>query len=472
MPGAPSGFLGKLSTERPVLTMSVLAIGALALCVLGVRNGTHPESNEIISRVLLGAVAAVCAPLALAAFEPERLWVRLVFLALTVSAGALLSAVAFGFLSDAPLALSPAIAGCAFGLFLFFIALSPLTRNALRLGVLAPVAALVGVAGGIGYFMLQDVLVSALNASVAAIALAGGVVVGVGVGADFAHYFAKGANARSAAAAAGHAALAPAIFSVLAAASYAGIATFHANFGIADAQLVFGAGLITFFAVLTALAGTAGALALVRPSEQTAVDENRRRARFAESWRPIRRILPSTTALAGSAIAGVIVIIAMFEVGIDAPVSLAAYILMIVAAAGLTFVSLRTSILIAALLFVSSVYTGYVYAIFGLTPPPLSDRLAAMTLAAITFSQLTVSWRNASDIWRNARDIAQNAMCDGLRRFLIALGGGASALVVASDAFDWAAGLPTAGYFATLACIGLLLSPILMVALSAHTQRY
>jgi hypothetical protein len=452
--------------------MGVLAVGATTLCVLGLRNGTDLEHNNVISRYLLGAVVAVCAPIALAAFAPERTWLRVIFLTAVVSFGTALSAVAFGLLSNAPVALSPAIVGCSFGLFLFLIALSPFTQNAIRLGVLAPIAALVGVAGGVGYLMLQDVLVSALSASAAAIALAGGIVVGVGVGADFAHYFAKGANARNAAAAAGHAALAPAMFSVLAAASYAGIATFHANFGMADARLIFGVGIITLFGVLTALAGATGALALIRPSEQTAVNENRRRARFAESWRPVRRILPSTTALASSAIIGVIVIIALFEVGIDAPLSLAAYILLIVAAAGLTFVSLRTSILIAALLFVSSIYAEYIYAIFGLTLLPLTERLAALTLAAIAFSQLTVSWRNASDVWRNARDITQNAMCDGLRRFLIALGGASAALVVASYAFDWSAGISTACYFTIVACIGLFMSPVLMVALSANTQRY
>ncbi len=472
MPGAPSGFLGKLSTERPVLTTGVLSLAAAVICVIAIRNDAHPETSNVMTRFALGAAAAIAAPAALSAFTPERAWRRGLFLVLAALAGAGASLVAFGALGAGLVSLPRGVTGAGVGLFAFFTALAPLTRNALRLGVLAPVAALIGVIGGIGYFSLQNVLLAPLSAATAAIALAGGVIAGFGVGADFAQHFAKGAGLRAAAAAAGHAALAPAVFCALACASYAGIVSYHDNLGVADAQTVIAAALVALFASISSLVAVAGGLALVRPSEQTAVDENRRRQRFAKMWRPMRRRLPSTSALAASAIAGVIVVIALFEAGIQSLPSLAAFLMMMLAASAVAFVSVRATVLILALLFVASVYAQYLYGALGLALPGLGDRFAALTLAALAFSQLTVSWRNAGDVWRNARDIAQNAMCDGLRRFLAALGAGAASLVVAAFAFDWPAGVEAAGYFAVLSSFGLLLAPVLMVALSARMQHY
>lgn len=472
MPGAPTGFLGRLSAERPVLTTGVLVLAAAVLCILGVRQAGVAESGVVISNLVFAVLFVLCAPMALAAIAPIRPLLRGVFLAVTVAVGAALTAAAFGLFNIPGVFFSPLITLTGFGLFLYLIALGPVTRNAVRLGVLAPVATVIGVVGGLGYFAMQASLGSSLSAASAAIALTGGVTVGAGVGADFAKYFARGMTPRDAAAAAGHGGVAPAAFAVLAAAIHAGIVTFHANFGQVDAASVFAAGAITLLASVMALAGTTSALALLRPGEQTAVDENRRRQRFAESWKPMRKLLPSTTALAVSAIAGIIIVIAGFEVGIDDAASLLVFLALMLAVSGLAFVSIRTSLLIAALLFSSAVFANYVYAIFDFLLPARPERFAALALASIAFSQITVSWRNAGDIWRNARDVAQNAMCDGLRRFLIALGAGAAAFVAASAAFMWEEAAGAAAYFITLSCIGLLLAPALMVALSARTQGY
>ncbi len=474
MPSAPTGFLGKLSAERPFLVTSVLALGVAALCVLGVRHSADPGSGFLILKFLAAGTAIVFAPLALAALTPEKLVFRLFFLVLITALGAGLVAAAFGAtpLGQSDFAPPQAATGAGFGLFIFLAALAPLTRSTLRLGLVGPAAAVIGVAGGVGYFALENIVLSPFSAAAAAIALMGGACVGVGVGADFARHFARGLSPKEAAAAAGHGAAAPAAFCILAAAAYMTIVTFKANFGAVDWRVLVAAAAAALIGAAAALTVATGVLSIFKPSEQVAVDENRRRQRFAESWRPFRKRLPATTAMAASAIAGVLTVIAAFETGVPEAASLAVFLLFILIAAGLTFVSVRTSLLIVVILFLSTVFTQYLYAVFGLASPAAPERFAGLALSAIALSQLTVSWRNASDIWRNARDIAQNAMSDGLRRFAIAYGVGGAATVASAYAFSWEAGVGAAAYFAIHAGIGLFLAPFLMVALSAQFQRY
>lgn len=473
MPGAPTGFVGKLSAERPLLTSGVTALALAVLGVLGARHHPGPLTSELILRFVTAAGLVVCAPMALAALTPLRPLLRALFLGAAFLLSALLLGAVFGaFGPRFSLPAPQAPIGAAVGLFAFFAALAPLTRSTLRLGGLGPIAAATGVVGGIGYLALENLLSSPFSGAASAIALTAGVCVGAGVGADYARHFARGLTAQASAASAGHTAIAPAAFSLLAATAWMVVVTFKANYGVIGWRDLIAAGIEVLLASTSALVFSAAALALVRPSEQTAVEENRRRQRFAEGWRPFRRRLPATTATAAAAIAGVLVVIALFEAGLSEAVSFSVFLILILIASGLAFVSVRTSLLITLLLFISTVFTGYVYAVLAMPAPPMADRFAALTLSAIAFSQLTVSWRNAGDIWRNARDIAQNAMCDGLRRFAIAFGAGGAATVAAAHAFSWEAGIATAAYFAIVAGIGLFLAPFLMVALSAQFQRY
>jgi hypothetical protein len=329
-----------------------------------------------------------------------------------------------------------------------------------------------GAAGGIGYLALENLLASPFAGPASAIALTSGVCIGAGVGADYARHFARGLTPRSAAASAGHSALTPAGFSLLVVTACMLVVTFTANFGAVDWRVLGAAGASVVLSSAAALIFATAALSLFNPSEQAAVDENRRRQQFAESWRPFRRRLPATTAAAFSAITGVMVVIALFEIGLPQALSLGVFLVLILIASGLAFVSFRTSILITALLLTSTVFAGYLYAVFAMTPPPMAERFAALALCAIAFSQLTVSWRNAGDIWRNARDIAQNAMADGLRRFAIAIGAGGTATIACAYAFSWEGGVAAAAYFVIVAGIGLFLAPFMMVALSVQLQRY
>ena len=242
MPGAQSGFLGKLAAERPMLATGVLALGVASLCILGLRNSADASSGELIARFLLAGGGVVCAPMALAALTPQKpLW-RVLFLVLMTGVGAALLAASFGrFGAMAGYSPPPGAAAAAVGLFAFLAALAPLIRHALRLGVIGPLAALPGVAGGVGYFAMENLLSSPFAASSAAIALAGGAAVGAGVGSDFAQFFARGLTPRAAAAAAGHAAVAPAAFTVLAAAAYVVVVSLKTNYGAVDWQALAGA---------------------------------------------------------------------------------------------------------------------------------------------------------------------------------------------------------------------------------------
>ena len=193
---------------------------------------------------------------------------------------------------------------------------------------------------------------------------------------------------------------------------------------------------------------------------------------FATSWRPFRRALPPTTAGAVAAIAGIFVVIAIFEAGFSAPMSFSALFVLISLAAAVAFVSLRTSLLVLALLALSVILAGYAYAALGIALPSLAARMTGLVLCAAAIGHMVVSWRDAGDFWRTARDVTENALSDGLRRYLFVVGGGAASLFVSARTFDWSDGLDATVYFLMTTFISLLLAPALMTAMSAQFKKY
>ena len=474
MARAPSGFLGKLAAQRPLLATMVLALGLTALCVVGLRQSAASGNAGLVISFISNALYVVGAPLVLAAITPRRMLNKSLFLVLTLIVAIALAAAAHQSLTlpffHAPPPLVMTLS--ALGLFAFLTALAPFMRGVVRLGVLAPLAGILGAAGGAGYLALEGLLSLPTAAIAVALALTVGGTTGLNVAADFAKYFAKGATGQEAAAAACHGAIAPTVFAIFAVAALFVVETLNANFGAIEWNVLWGGVSVSLLAAAAALVAVTAGLALERVSEQVAVDENRRREWFGRAWRPIRRILPATTALAATAIAGVFVVIAAFEAGVNAPVNLILFFVIISVAAALAFVSLRTSLLIVAMLLASAQLADFVYAVFGAATPALSERLAAMTLTAIALSQLTVSWRNAGEVWRNARDIAQNAMADGLHRFLAATGLGAASLIAVAQSFAWEGGFAAAAYFVATGVISVILAPVMMIAMSAKTGGY
>lgn len=454
-----------------------------ALCVVGVRGagdgslgGAEHGSAEyagLISSYLLNGLYVLGVPLALAAAAPRRTGPRFLIVALfALAAGGLFFAADRGLsLSFYLFAPPKALTAAAISFLAVLLAIEPFFNGAYRLGLAAPFAALLGVAGAAGLLALEGLLHTPQSAAALSVALAAGVVGGVGVGADYAGHFARGASTPTAAARGGHAGLAPAMFAILAVCVFFALHSWDANFGAVEWPVLWSAAAAVLLASLVSLIAVAAALSVSQQSEQVAVDENRRREWFAAAWSPMRRVLPAQTALAGTAIAGVLAVVALFEAGLAAPVNFLVFLGGVWAAAALTFVSLRTSLLIAGLLFASAIFADYGYALFGAEGPGPLARFTALTLAAIALAQLTVSWRDAGDVWRNARDVAQNAMAGGLRRFLLALGAGAASLAVAAHSFAWTEGFEAAAYFLAAGAVSLILSPVMMIALSARTGR-
>lgn len=471
MPAAPVGIVGNIAANRPVLANAIIAAGLIALAALGARQGGR---IDVILSFAGNALYVVALPLALAALQPRKALWRVMFLILIALVAAVLVIVDRGVVSTPGFVVVPSwtmtLAGLGFAAYLF--ALAPLTANAARLSAAAAPAAILGVLAALGYFAFEPALGAAEGAAAAGVALGLGVAVGAGVGADFSRSFAAGARRRRAAAAAGHAGLAILAFSLLTTAALFGVQTFKTNFGAVEWNVLWAGVTATAAATTAALFAVAGSLALARIGEQAAVDENRRRQWFAAAWRPVRDLLPPSSAGAVSAIAGVFVVIAMFEAGFAAPASLAVFFLLIWISAAAAFVSVRTSLLVAALLAVSAVLAGYAYRALGLELPDLPARLAALALAAAAIGHMTVSWRNAGDIWRNARDVTENALSDGLRRFLFVLGAGSASLFAAARSFAWDQGFSAIVYFMMIAFISALLAPALMTAMSARMNRY
>ncbi|GEM_PF-1631894 len=471
MSGAPAGIVGKIAAHRPVLAMSILSAGLISLCAAGLRRA-EPGVAGLILEYVVNALYVIALPMTLVAMRPRQPLRRVILFAVIFAIGGVLVAADAGRVASLTGVSAPpyTLTLAAMGLTAFLLALAPITANTARLSAAAPLAAVLGVAGGAGYLTLEAVWGTKEGALAVSLALALGAGTGVSVGADFARFFSAGEPHKHACAAAGHSAVATAAFSLLAVAAFFGVQTFNANFGSVQWNVLWAGVTMASAAMVAALFAVTGTLSMAAISEQAAVNENRRRQWFAAAWRPMRRILPVTTAVAVTAIAGVAVVVAVFEAGFSTPVAVSVFFLLIWLAAAVAFVSLKTSILIMALLGAGAVLTGYFYAALSLELPGLPERLGALALCAAALGHLTVSWRDAGDVWRNPRDVAENALGDGVRRFAVMIGVGAGAFFVSAHSFVWEGGYGALLYFLTAAFFSLLLAPAVMMTLSARAN--
>jgi hypothetical protein len=469
---APAGIVGKFVANRPVLAISVFSIGLTALAVVGSREAGGDGARAATS-FIINALIAIALPIALVAMEPRTPLARMVFFGLIIVGAGAFSAASLQMIPGLSIAPPPLwLTLTSLGFMIYLFAMSPMLTSIVRLGVLGPFAAILGVAGAAGHLAVESLLLAPEGAAAASIALAIGASIGAGVSADFSRFFARGFSRQRAAAAAGHAAIAPIVFALLSVAALFLVQTVNANFGAVEWRIVWAGLTAVMAAAIAAMLAVTGSLSLENVSERAALDENRRRQWFAATWRPVRRMLPATTAIAVTAIAGVFAVVALFEAGFDAPISMISFFILIAIASAVSFVSARTSLLIVSLLGFSVIVAGYGYAALGLPLPAMPERLAALTLGAIALGHLTLSWRDAGDHWRGARDIAEHALSDGLRRFLFLVGAGAVSLFIASQTFQWRAGAGAAQYFLVIAFLSLLLAPPIMIAMSTRMRRY
>jgi len=470
-----SGIIATLASRRPLLSTTMAAFALTALAVAGVRNsGASLGDRTLITSFIFNAFVIIGAPAMVAAVAPRALAPRVFALGLATAVVVLLVmnndrhwfTPGFADLPGTPALLA------ALGLMFYFAALAPVIGGSMALSVAGPFAAILGAAGAAGFFAMEGVLGTPGGGAALGLGLGMGAALGASIGADHARYFAAGAHTKHAAAGAAHEAIAPVMFSIMVMVAVFAVQSLSANFGALDWPMVTAAFIVAVATGVTVLFAVSGSLADARLSEVTATNENLRRRWFIRAWRPARMALPASTAFAVSAIAGIFAAIAFFESALPAPLSYLFFLVLIWAAAAIIFVSLRTSLLILALLMMSGLLSNLVFDIVGLVRPAMLESLAAFALTAVALGQLTVSWRDAGGQWRNARDIAENAMSDGLQRYLVTLGYGAAALFTAEISGAWSGGGAAAVYFICAASINLVLGPAFMTAMSARYQSY
>lgn len=472
---APAGIVGAFAANRPYLSIGVLAAGLVTMALVGSRVGA-PGAGAVLARFVSDALIALGAPLLLAALSPRGPARRAIFgLGVLVLGGALLAArsilPAGDFVQHLP---GGAPVSIALALFAALLVIGPFCANALRHSLLAPFAAVLGAAGGLGFLALEGFLDAPGGAAQLALGLALGLGVGYGVGAGFANRFAAGDPRRIAAAAAGHANVAIAAYGLMIMTACFALISFELNFGAVEWRYVWAGMTIASATMVSALVSVSGGLALSASSEVIAVDENRRRRWFAARWRPVRLALAPTTAVAMVAIVGIFVVIAAFESGLSDGFSVVGFILIAGLAAAIAFVSVRTSLMVMAMLAIAAILTDFALEIVTpllgpmLSAPALPEKLPALALVSFALGQMTVSWRDAGERFRHARDVTENALNDGLRRYLFTMATGAAALALATYALGWDKGLAAVVYFLAAACIVLVIAPAAMTAMSAR----
>ncbi|MFQ5564183.1 MAG: hypothetical protein ACE5FO_11495 [Parvularculaceae bacterium] len=478
MERARPGLVGRLAVGRPLLIGVVFALGLTTLAMAGLTRpyvGPHPE---ILARFAIAALLIIAAPALAAAGAPRGGRARILLLAAFVAAIVGLHFTGRHYLDPQAayplLDLSALVAALALATWL--VALRPAIGGNLRLAAAAPYVAILAVFAALGHVALQNGLTeTGLAPAVAAalgLSLGLSMTVAVDVAAGFADLFVKGADRARAAAGAAHQAIAPATFAVLCAGS-----AFLAQYFFPAAHEV---GLMTVwiaFAAATLGCGAAlfvvsGSLALIVVNEKTAVNENRRRSDIRRVWRPMRRMLPATSAYAATGLVVIGAVLAVFEAERSLTPAVAVFIGGAAAASLLTFVSLRTTILIVSLVTFSHLLATLLYTLTGAPAPDAGQSLPALALAAVAFAQFGLAWRDNAHPRLNAREVAEAAVIQAAGRIFPTLGFGAAAFLVAALSGLWSDGAVASGHFAVTTGLGLVIAPALITAMSARYGYY
>jgi len=479
------GVVGGLAADRPLLTSLVIAFGVTALAVMGLAEG--PASIHAATTANLSAyLAIVAAPVFITSLGPKKFLRQMAFLAgvaavLVVIAIAARRAPAMAALL--PLELTPVLISVFF-VSAFLVLMAPAFSGAVRQFGVSILAAILGSVGGLGFAAWGFSRLSPLQAApfdagaltlvVAMTTLGAGlaVVLAVLLSGEIAQAFARGGDNRIAAGAAARQTGAPAFFGVSIA---AGVFVIYTLIGGAVerpahllALLAAAATLLPSYAVL--LLG-AGAFSLRKTTEAVAVAENRRRQDMRRAWRPFRSILPPSSSIAFVAIAGVLAVVAAFE--LRTPLHLAEYAFMVFTGlvAATIFVSVRTALFIAFLQIVGLLLVTWFAQLIGMQIPSLLERLIALALATALFAHFAVSWRDARSPRRKPHEATEAAIIDGAFRFGGGVVVGTAVFLAAYVSGFWPGAAEAATYFVGLAVVGLFISPPLMTALGALLGR-
>ncbi len=460
------GLVGGLAADRPVIVLLVIAFGLTALSAAGAADpNSGPETRAAILAFIAAGACIAGIPLLVASAAPVRLAGRL---GLCVAVMILsVGLIVWGPIEPAALLTAPGAIAAAAAFAVLLVISAPSFGAAAQFAYVSAAAALLGAAGGAGLMGLQGA--PQLIGPIASIALAVGAVAGFAAICDFAALFARGAERRQAAGAAAQFGAGPALYSAVAAAGAFGI-LYEAPIESRLAAAGFTCAAV-IAAAFGAIFASAGALALRHSTEALAVKENRRREAFRQFWRPIRRLIPPSTANATVAIAAIAVIAAAFDMRTPFEMSLSGYVIAAAGAAGLIFFSLRAGIFVFFSLFVGAVIAKWIW--FAFEAPPLgpAEDAAAVGLCAALLGQLAIAWRDARSPRLNARETAEATMADAARLYVLGALFGIVAYFAASASGLWPGGGLAAAEAGVMSVIGLLLAPALMTALSDAVRR-
>lgn len=474
MESARSGLVGRLATGRPLLIGAVIIFGLVTLAITGGSRTPGFATPDSITAFIFSVLMLIAAPSVAAAFSPRDGWRRiLVFIAFGLALGLVhFTGERFVESSVADPLFDKTVLGAALALAAWLIAFRPAIGGVLRLAMIGPFISILAAIAALGYFALDGA--AAVSSVIPALSLSMGLsmVIAVEVAGDFAGYFVRGEDKTGAAAAAAHQAVAPTVFAILCAGS-----AFLAQLLFPEGQSVEGE--TVWYAIVAATLGcgstlfiSAGSMSLIRVNEKIALHENWRRSDVRLTWRPVRKLLPATSAYTVVGLVLIGVVLAVFETERSMAPDIATFVLFIAFASLIAFVSLRTTILLLAMLIFGNLFAGLLYAATGALPLSGGEQLSALALAAAAFSHLALAWRDSAHPRLNAREVTETAMTNGVGKFLVTMAMGVSAFLVADVSGLWPGGALAAGHFAITTGLGLLMAPALMTVISARYNRY
>ncbi|MEM9170142.1 MAG: hypothetical protein AAGC56_10860, partial [Pseudomonadota bacterium] len=333
----------------------------------------------------------------------------------------------------------------------------------------APLAGALAAAGAAGGLALFGASGEALYGPAVTLNLALGCVIGVAAAAAFAEIFSAGADASVAAGGAAQRTAPTALHA--AACTLAAFALTRTPDGALALNGVATATACVALAGLAAVFLSAGALALRRTSDAVAVEENYRRRRARDAWRPFRSVLPASTSIAATAIMLILTVVAALEAATPGAGAKLIAAVGCGVAAGACYLSLRTGALVAIVSVSAVGLVDWTAALFGVAPPEGAASATAIVAAATLFGLLGLTWRDARSPRRKPHQSAELAMVEGAYRFIVGAAFVVGAFAAAATSGLWPEAAGAAGYFLAVAGLGFVLSPAVMTAVTAVAGR-
>lgn len=413
------GVVAGVVAGRPLLIASIIAMGVMALAAHGARTGASVPGGAGPTLIML---AGLLTALGLGGLAPAAMSGRLVYAAsLLIGVIGVIALSATDFLPQ--LARWSVIVACGLFTAALLVISQPLWRPEVRLAVPLALSAALGLAGG-SYLasLLGDQLalsppltppLTPLMQSAVLFGMIGAIAVSAAIAGRAVSIFATGGDMR--AAIARTLARRGGLFFFVWILLLALILLIAMPEGATREHIAAGIGLYCLTMAI-ALLPAIGAMALAQRDDRLTDFVNFRAAEMRKVLRRLRPFLPASTCLAASAIVAIVCLVVLF----DAPQMVSADLFIVAgmsaAIASLSFVSIRTGLLIGALALMAGLSGS---AILGLTGDPFSG--AALALSLLAAGPLASEWRESRAIRANSWQVAEEAMLGGFPAYCLTL---------------------------------------------------